>query len=559
VIRRWRGATVLAALAAALVVPASAFAHAYLVQTVPAAAAILSSSPATVALTYDEAVEPRFASISVTNPTGRQLTTGPVSRSPANPDTLVVAVRSRLPQGWYLVYWRAISVDGHPVQGAFTFAVGPLPGVPPAFKSPSASQSATTPRVVIARWLALLSVMAAIGLFALRVAVARPLPRLVPGASLRALTVAFAATTVLALISVPVYVDIATAVDALRSPFAVGALVPLFRVTAFGRAWLDLELCLALFAAAATVAIWVDRPERALRSVAELLALTGACVAAAGVLVIPGLAGHAAQTSPRGVSLLLDWVHLVSGSAWLGGLIGLLVLACFLPAALRSAGVVAAAVRFSPVALASVTLLLASGVGAAVIHLPILAALWQTSYGIAILVKSGLVVAAIALASLHAWGHRPRLAALGAEAVLITGAVLAAAILSSLPPPAAALAEESQSLASVGPGPVQSTLHVDGYTLQVLVTPNTAIRTNSFALRITKNGSPIRGADVTLDFAMLDMEMGNVDYQLAETSPGVYVRPASALVMAGRWGLEYTITPKHGVAFHALVVDHTTG
>ena len=42
-------------------------------------------------------------------------------------------LRPHLPEGWYLVYWRAISVDGHPVQGAFTFAVGPNPGPPPQF------------------------------------------------------------------------------------------------------------------------------------------------------------------------------------------------------------------------------------------------------------------------------------------------------------------------------------------------------------------------------------------------------------------------------------------
>ena len=65
-------------------------------------------------------------------------------RSPANPDTLVVPLRPHLPEGWYLVYWRAISVDGHPVQGAFTFAVGPNPGPAPQFVIPHISQTATT-------------------------------------------------------------------------------------------------------------------------------------------------------------------------------------------------------------------------------------------------------------------------------------------------------------------------------------------------------------------------------------------------------------------------------
>ena len=271
------------------------------------------------------------------------------------------------------------------------------------------------------------------------------------------------------------------------------------------------------------------------------------------------LAGHAAQTSPRVVSVLVDWVHLAAASVWLGGLAGLLVIAATLPRGERSDGLVPAAMRFSPVAIGSVLLIVASGVGASILHLPLLSALWQTSYGVAILVKAGLVLAALAVAALHRRGKRPWPVALGVETALVVGTVLAAAILSSLPPPAAALAEQSQSLASVGPGKVASTLHVKGYTLQVLVAPNTAIKPNSFALRITKNGQPVRGADVRLGFEMLDMQMGNETYQLVESSPGVYTRAAPALIMAGRWALQFAITPRGGVPFNALVIDHATG
>jgi len=44
-----------------------------------------------------------------------------------------------------------------------------------------------------------------------------------------------------------------------------------------------LEICLALFAAAAAVSLWVDRPERPQRSIAELLSVGGALAAAAAV------------------------------------------------------------------------------------------------------------------------------------------------------------------------------------------------------------------------------------------------------------------------------------
>src|SRR6185437_14605034 len=186
---RRRALTILLPLAAALAWPAAAWAHAALLRTVPSASGIVNSPPRQVALTYSEAVEPRFAIVSVTNAAGAQETTGPPRRSAADADTLVVPLR-KLAEGWYLVYWRVISVDGHPVRGAFTFAVGPNPGPAPQFVIPSISETAATPRLLIARWLTFLSVMAAVGIFVLRVLIGRPVVRRVGGTSLRPLTIA---------------------------------------------------------------------------------------------------------------------------------------------------------------------------------------------------------------------------------------------------------------------------------------------------------------------------------------------------------------------------------
>jgi len=344
-------------------------------------------------------------------------------------------------------------------------------------------------------------------------------------------------------------------------------------MTAFGRGWVDIELCFALFCAAAAVAIWVDRSEQERRSVASLLALSGAIGAAAATLVLPGAVGHAGQTSPRGVAVPLDWLHLASGSIWVGGLIGLLVVWRSLPAAKRTAGLVVCVPRFSNTAFVSVMVLLGTGVGAAVLHLPVLAALWQTSYGKAILVKAGILLAAMLLASVNPLRTKPGLSRpegsdasarllrrlVSAEAVLVAGAILVAAILSSLAPPPPSFAEEGSALAHVGPGKVASTVTLNGYTLQVLVDPNRAVAPNSFGLRLTRGGKPVDGANITLTFAMLDMEMPTQEYQLAETAPGIYTRKAPALVMVGHWGLSFTITPRGGQPFTAPVVDHAAG
>jgi copper transport protein len=567
-----------AALAAALcVLPSAASAHAYLVKTVPAASVVLNAPPPNIQLTYDEAVEPRFAIISVTDATGRQETTGLPRRSPANPDTLVVPLRAHLPPGWYLIYWRAISVDGHPVQGAFTFAAGPDPGPAPQFRVPSVSATAIKANLLVARWVMLLSVMVSIGLFVLRVLIARPLVRRVRGTSLRNVSVAFVVASLVGLIAIPVYLDFSTANDSLRSVFDLGALVPLFRVTAFGRAIVDLELCFALFCVAGWIALWLDRPERERRSVAELGATAGAFLAAAAVLIVPGAAGHAAQTSPRGLTLVFDWFHLAAGSIWLGGLIGLLLIWVGLDRRRRVDGLTVVVPRFSNVALASVIVIAATGVGETVEHMPAINALWDTGFGVAILVKTGLLIVAVGLASgnllrskpgLVAAGRRPEAGApaarllrglMSGEVAIILGIVFVAAVLTSLAPPPPAFALQNSALAQVGPGRVLRTVEQDGYVLQVLVSPNKAAAPDSFALRITKNGRPVRGANVTLTFNHTEMQMPQQQYQLKETQPGVYSRSAPALVMVGRWALDFQIAPNGGPSFSALILDQANG
>ena len=573
--RRAAGIATLA-VSAALALPAAASAHAVLERTSPPASGTVNVPPVEVSLTYSEPVEPRFAVISVTDADGNQMTTGPPTRSPESLTTLTVRV-DRIQQGWYLVYWRVISADGHPVRGAYTFAVGPNPGPAPEFAIPSISETAATPKLIVARFAAFLAVMAAIGLFVLRIATARPVVRRVSGTRLRAVTIAFGVASLAALLAIPVYVDLATAQFALRSAFDLGNVVPVMRGTAFGRAFLDLWLAFALFVVAGSLALWVDRPERERRSVAELLAVSGALAAAGATLLIASVAGHAGQTSPRGLAVPLDWIHLAAGSIWVGGLIGLLVLWRSLPAARRVAGLVVCVPRFSNVAFVSVVALVGAGTIGAILHLPTLASLWETSYGQALVAKIGLLTAAILLASVNLLRTKPQLDACGerpelgpgaakllrrlvsGEVLLVTGAVFASAVLTSLAPPPKALASTGSSPVHVGPGPVSKVVERNGYRLAFRLSPNRAAVPNSFAVEIARDGKPVRGAEITTSFASLDMDMGRQGYRFEETSPGVYERSAPALVMVGRWGLTFEIAPPGRPPFTVVLIDRANG
>ena len=565
-----RRAALLAVALVALALPASAWAHAALLRTTPSASGTVNVAPSQVTLAYSEPVEPRFAIVSVTNAAGRQVTSGEPRSAPGSPQTLVTPLQ-RVPEGWYLVFWRVISADGHPVRGAFTFAVGPNPGPPPQFQVPSLSETATTTRLLISRWVAFLSLLAALGLFVLRSLIARPVVRAVRGCSLRPLTIAFGVAVAAALVAIPVYVLLATAEFTLRSWWDLGGILPAARSSGFGRDFLDLELVLALFAVAAGIALWVDRPEREQRSVVELLALPSALAAGASTLLLPALAGHAGQKSPRGLSLPLDAAHLGAAGIWLGGLIGIVIFWLTVGRAARAAALALVVPRFSLVAFGSVLLLIGTGIGQSLLELPTLATLWQTSYGKALLVKIALLAAALVLAAVNLARTKPRLQAGDADAPLllrrlvqgeilfVAAALFAAGVLASLPPPSSALARVQNVAARVGPGPVSEVIAKSPYRVRVRVTPNRAAVKNAFSVSLTRDGKPVQGAGVITKFDMLDMEMGEQSYRLRELRPGVFSKSAPALVMVGHWGLQFEVTPPGGKPFVVTLLDKAGG
>ena len=571
------GVVALVAAAAALAAPASALAHAYLIRTSPSASVKVDHPPKEVDMTFDEAVEPRFATVSVTDPNADQEAAAAPHRSPANADTLVTPLKPNLPEGWYLVYWRAISADGHPVKGAFLFAIGPNEGPQPAFKIPSLTESAATPGLLVARWLMFLSFMCAVGLLLLRLVVARDVPRRVPGASLRAVSIAFFASLGVALVVTPIYDVMSTAKFAQTGVFDLATVIPLLTTSHFGRSLLDLEIVLALLAVAGAVAIWLDLPGRVHRSIAALLALVGALVACACALVVPGLAGHAAQTNPVSLSLFLDSVHLAAGAIWLGGLVGLLTLGASV-GALRIQTFTACVPRFSRIALVSVLALVASGIGSALQHFPTFDSLWDTSYGKSLVLKLIFLGGTIAIAAVNFGWTAPRyrraasgIAAAGAsatsvlrvlvsgEVLLVVGAFFGAALLTSLPPPPPQLASLGAINANIG-SDGRAMVKKNGYTLHFQFSPNKAAVPNTFTVKVEKNGKPVKGAAVTATFTMLDMEMPQQEYNLPPQSQGRYARAnVPALVMVGRWGVGFNITPPGATPLQVLLLDHAVG
>ncbi|MCO7220178.1 copper resistance protein CopC, partial [Klenkia sp. PcliD-1-E] len=129
--------------------PASA--HATLVTSSPAEGARLDTAPAEVTLQFDEAVSLGAGYARVLGAGGDRVDTGAAS---VTDDVLTIPLRDDLPDASYVVTWRVVSADSHPVSGAYAFVVGDGELVP---ATGAEAGSGTDPGVAallpVARWL----------------------------------------------------------------------------------------------------------------------------------------------------------------------------------------------------------------------------------------------------------------------------------------------------------------------------------------------------------------------------------------------------------------------
>lgn len=97
---------------------APASAHAALEKTSPVDQSTVDTVPGFVTLTFDEAPQAKFSVIHITGPDGQRKDSGPIALSAA---AVSEHLNGSRPAGRYVVDWRVVSDDGHPISGQFTF------------------------------------------------------------------------------------------------------------------------------------------------------------------------------------------------------------------------------------------------------------------------------------------------------------------------------------------------------------------------------------------------------------------------------------------------------
>ncbi|WP_161627990.1 copper resistance CopC family protein [Microbispora catharanthi] len=137
----------LLALLSVMLIATPARAHDVLVASDPMDGAVLGAMPASVTLTFDQAVRRDFARLAVTGPDGAHYEQGEITVDGRN---VSIGVRTGTPAGAYAIGYRIVSNDGHPVTGAVKFTVTGGGAAPGAVTAPTTTPAPGTANPVTA-------------------------------------------------------------------------------------------------------------------------------------------------------------------------------------------------------------------------------------------------------------------------------------------------------------------------------------------------------------------------------------------------------------------------
>jgi copper transport protein len=431
--RRLALLVVLAALTLCLT-PSVAWAHAGFVSSSPEPGSQLSSAPGVVTLRFSEPLNTKLSRAAVTTPDGRSVE-GTVTSS----EQIAIPLSTNA-QGVYTVDWTTVSlVDGHTLTGSFRFGVGVSPGAG-AEGGTNDEPSRSGYLIAIGRLVEDTSLLLLLGLLLLG-RLARREPRL--GWVRTPIELAFVAAFAGGLAVV-----LGEALVAAPSPSGSAILTYL---TSGLPGWSRLGR--VVLEGLGVLAAWRWPRARTPLAVAAVVSLAAA--------------GHAAAIQPRAWGVTVEAVHLLSAGVWAGGILALTLQRP--PGGLLGTHGRVLLDRFTPPALTAFAVTVATGLIRGVQEVGSWGDLFDSSYGLVLLLKVLLVVLMVQF-SVLAW-RRIAVFPRGetVAAILVIGA---AALLSAFPlPPARQVeaAEEAEPTAQASPIPAGAALTLGSHAGPVLV------------------------------------------------------------------------------------------
>jgi copper transport protein len=569
--RRLTGcALAIAVLGAVLALTATpAAAHAVVVSSSPADGQVVAVAPAQVQIQFSERVSTGLGGLTVLDGDGERVDEDD-SVVAATGDLLVASLRDDLDDGTYVMNYRVVSADGHPVTGAVVFGVGEGTTIDADAVSGLRAGGERRDEIAagVARFVTYVAALLAAGLAVFLTFVhdqrpdRRPLDRLVRLSSVIAGVAAMGVVAFQAAIVTGEGLSAAVDPSLLR------------RALTEGLEWATVILLLGL----ALVHLSADATKLIAR---QALAFYGALA----ITVSFVFWGHATNADPRLLVMASNVVHTAAAAVWFGGLVGLAAAmrrrrtstpeaapvpqlvtvggpptAATPPPATEARADVAASTarmigRFSTVAAASVVVLVAAGGLLAWAETRSLDALTATTYGRVLLTKVGVVLAVLVAAAYNRFRLVPEIEAdaddpeveadrlwsrLGRTAWVEVGGIVVVLALT------AALVNITPARTAATTGAVvNQTAPIAGGEVNLVVAPGS---TGSNTLHIQFSEPDGRPADlaeqVSVLVAMPDEGIEPISRDAAEAGPGHFIAENVPFPTRGTW--EVTLVSRLG-------------
>jgi len=517
----------MATCAVLILASAPARSHAVLLETVPSDGAVLSEMPALLLLRFNEPVS--VVTLGLIDGAGRNLLAGEPAQPPGAQVRIVAPAAAT--SGWFVLSYRVVSADGHPIAGAVTFAVGDGTARAPPVAGVGGDDAAWRLASAVARTLVYGSILLAAGsaLFVVLVCPGLADDRRWRGAARGAALVAGLAV----IGSIPIQgASLAGApASALRDP----------ALWSLGWSSLGVSTSLTLIGLAALlVGYRLPGPFRPVALGA------GALLAIGGF----GATGHAATADPRWLTAPAVIAHGIVAAFWIGSLPPLLRVLHTVPG--HQVGRIIR--RFSRQAVVAVILLLVAGTALAIVQVASVDALLTTTYGRLLLVKLIGVAGLLGLAAANKWRFTPALArgsamaakglfwAIKAEIVVAALVIVATAGLGTTPPPRALAVQgghdhhhdDDASAATATRYVVAAPMA--RYTAFVEVTPARP-GTNQVRVRIQTNApvAPFQPREVALELSNRAAGIEALSRPARPDADGSYLVDGPEMSLAGDW------------------------
>ena len=502
--------------------PDRALGHASLVSADPAPNSFLQRPPAQISLSFAETLDQSNSGIRLLDGTGTEIKLPKVQFSS---DSLGMTVQlSSLDPGIYNVLWVNISrIDGHQLRGSYPFTVlNPDGSVPQGTNQVAGIGTDNDPPP-----LADGTAVRALSLLGLAVVVAGALLVLLWDDAGIAARKGLEATTYFgsALLGMATLLNLQT----IRDTYSQDSLSQLLFHTPSGGYWLTRLGVVMLVAVAAT--FFRDAPRR---TAAAILAVCGIYLWAYTAT------SHAAAGSGSGWARGLDFVHGASALLWIGAVLGVAISARLLR---RDGKYGVVLPRFSLLASILVFALLTSGSFSAFVEIDTPSKLWETRYGITLLVKLGIMVPLLLVGLYNMRVGRHRLARLapgepgrfirtaGFEALLGIAVFGAAAVLTQT-------TVAKNVLETTSAKAFDQSFVANDLSIQLQVDPNRT-GVNTYTVHLTAAGQPVGAERVRLTFRYKDDQtVGPSTLTLSPTDTGTFIGQGPYLTLEGNWRIE---------------------